>query len=157
MKGSKQVSYYDNAISPTFKFFKIIHLKMSYLKMAPQEMEDFNPIYFFTILKRSLINLNILLTKHLTNTQAPPTMPWKATMVETAAEQHKLVKSWAAKGLWVRLKKKDPELLALYMKNKTGCSVYFHFDKLKGSWTQLISVSHTAHILMALTTETKKA
>lgn len=42
---------------------KIIHLKMNYLKMAPQEMEDFNPIYFFTILKRSLINLHILLTK----------------------------------------------------------------------------------------------
>lgn len=51
------------------------------------------------------------------------------------------------------IKEKDPELLALCMKNKTGCPVYFHFDKLKGSWTQLFSVSHAAHILMALTTE----
>jgi len=41
---------------------------MNYLKLVPQEMEYFNPIYFFTILKRSLINLHIFLTKRPNST-----------------------------------------------------------------------------------------
>lgn len=50
-------------------------------------------------------------------------------------------------------KKKDPELAALCIKIKTVCSVYFHSDRLNRSRTQLVRVSHAAHIFTALTTK----
>lgn len=73
-------------LPPPSNSCKIIHFKMTDLRMVPQRMDDFYPIYFFMLLKSGLIDLHILLTKQKTPIQ-------KATMVETAGKQHKSVKS----------------------------------------------------------------
>lgn len=49
------------AISSTYKFFQDNSLEL--LKDGSPRKQEFNPIYFFRVLKRSLINLHVLLTK----------------------------------------------------------------------------------------------
>lgn len=50
-----------NAISSTYKFFQDNSLEL--FKDGSPRKQEFNPIYFFRVLKRSLINLHVLLTK----------------------------------------------------------------------------------------------
>lgn len=91
------------------------------------------------ISKRSLIK----------NTQTPPTI----YCLESHDGRNSSEATWILEKLVSKRalrRKKDQELAALCIKIKTVCPVYFHSDRLKGSWMQLVSVSHAAHIFTTL-------
>lgn len=87
--------------------------------------QDFNPIYFFRVLKRSLINLHVPLTKCPNSTSCALESHGGRNNSQGNLSSEKL----ASKGTW-RLKKRDSEPLGQHMKNPRGCPVYLLFDQL---------------------------